>query len=323
MTDLAAGTVHLIDQHPRLSDFRTEVFEGLLRDPKSIHPKFFYDEEGSRLFVEITLLDEYYPTRVETAILAEYASEITRDWTASDVLIELGSGSSDKVRLLLDAHGDPLTYMPVDISQEHLIAAASSISEDYPHVTVIAVCSDYTSDLHIPAWESFRHRTLFFPGSTIGNFEPPDARDFLKYLAGRNSSGDSLVIGVDLEKDPAILEAAYNDAAGVTAAFNLNVLRRINDEFGADFDLQSFEHVAFYNEDEHRIEMHLRSLRDQKVRLGQTVIEFREGETIHTENSYKYSAASFAALVRDTGFRLARVWTDDDRMFTVYELEVE
>jgi dimethylhistidine N-methyltransferase len=323
MTDLAAGTVHLIDQHPRLSDFRSEVLEGLRGEPKSIHPKFFYDEEGSRLFVEITRLDEYYPTRVETTILGEYAREITHAWTASDVLIELGSGSSDKVRLLLDAHGDSITYMPVDISQEHLISSASSIAEDYPTVTVIAVCSDYTSDLHIPAWESFQHRTLFFPGSTIGNFEPSDAKGFLKYLAGRNSSGDSLVIGVDLEKDPAILEAAYNDAAGVTAAFNLNVLRRINEELGADFDLQSFEHVAFYNEDEHRIEMHLRSLRDQTVRLGQSAIEFREGETIHTENSYKYSSGSFAALVRDTGFEVARSWTDDDRMFTVYELEVE
>jgi dimethylhistidine N-methyltransferase len=323
MTDLAAGTVHLIDQHPRLSDFRSEVLEGLRGDPKSIHPKFFYDEEGSRLFVEITRLDEYYPTRVETGLLSRYAGEITRDWTTADVLIELGSGSSDKVRLLLDAHGDSLTYMPVDISQEHLISSASSISEDYPAVTVIAVCSDYTSDLHIPAWESFRHRTLFFPGSTIGNFEPPDARAFLKYLAERNSSGDNLIIGVDLEKDPAILEAAYNDAAGITAAFNLNVLRRINDEFGADFDLESFEHVAFYDQRQHRIEMHLRSLRDQTVRLGQTAIEFRAGETIHTENSYKYSAGSFASLVRDTGFDVARSWTDDDRMFTVYELEVE
>jgi dimethylhistidine N-methyltransferase len=323
MTDLAAGTVHLIDQHPRLSDFRSEILAGLTEKPRSIHPKFFYDEEGSRLFVEITRLDEYYPTRVETSILRQYADEITRSWRTSDVLIELGSGSSDKVRILLDAHGDSLTYMPVDISQEHLVSSAASIAADYPHVKVIAVCSDYTTDLHIPAWESFRHRTLFFPGSTIGNLEPSDAKDFLSYLAGRNSSGDSLLIGVDLEKEPSILEAAYNDSLGMTAAFNLNVLRRINNEFGADFDLDGFEHVAFYNRDQHRIEMHLRSLSGQVVHLGETTIEFLEGETIHTENSYKYSQESFAAIVRGTGFEIARLWTDEDQMFGVYELEVE
>jgi dimethylhistidine N-methyltransferase len=323
MTELTTGIVHLIDQHPRLSDFRSEIVAGLTRQPRSIHPKFFYDEEGSRLFVEITRLDEYYPTRVETSILRQYADEITRSWRPSDVLIELGSGSSDKVRILLDAHADSLTYMPVDISQEHLVSSAAAIAADYPRVQVVAVCSDYTTDLHIPAWESFRHRTLFFPGSTIGNLDPSDAKGFLSYLADRNSRGDSLLIGVDLEKEPSILEAAYNDALGMTAAFNLNVLRRINHEFGADFDLDAFEHVAFYNRDQHRIEMHLRSLREQVVRLGEITIEFREGETIHTENSYKYSPESFAAIVRGTGFGIARLWTDEDRMFGVYELEVE
>ncbi len=322
MTETRRENLEIIDQHPRLADLRSEVLEGLQRSPRMIPPKFFYDETGSELFDQITRLAEYYPTRTEVSILQANAEKITRDWDADVALIELGSGSSYKVRILFDAYGGPLTYMPIDISRDYLLAAAESVNRDYPDIDVVPVCSDYTVHLEIPHWESFARRVLFFPGSTIGNFEPADARHFLAYLASRNTHGDRMLIGVDLEKDEKILNAAYDDASGVTAEFNLNVLRRINRELAADFDLEGFEHRAFYNKEEHRIEMHLVSNRDQVVTIGSHKFDFAEGETIHTENSYKYSEAAFGELVEGTGFRIARTWTDESKLFSVHELEV-
>ena len=312
----------ITDQHPELSDLRAEVIDGLSREPKSLPPKLFYDETGSHLFEEITELEEYYPTRTEIAILERHSSEITADWDEQVALIELGSGSSRKIRILFDAWNGPLTYMPIDISKHYLQIAAESIQKDYPHLEVVPVCSDYTTHLDIPRWESFHRRVLFFPGSTVGNFEPDDAKRFLSYLASRNTGGDRMIIGVDLEKDARILNAAYNDAKGVTAAFNLNILRRINRELGANFDLEHFEHRAFFNAQKHRVEMHLVSAIEQRVTISHDTFTFAAGETIHTENSYKYSMDSFNRLVSGTGFRIARTWTDEEELFSVHELEV-
>lgn len=322
MVDSQVRDLQIIDQHPKLADLRTEVVEGLSRQPRSLPPKLFYDENGSRLFEEITQLPEYYPTRTEIAILEEYAPEITQNWDGDVALIELGSGSSSKIRILFDAYGGPLTYMPIDISKEYLRLSAAAINRDYPRIEVVPVCSDYTTRLDIPQWDSFDRHVLFFPGSTIGNFEPADAKAFLTYLASRNAHGDQMIIGVDLEKDVGVLNAAYNDSRGITAEFNLNMLRRINREIGADFDPEGFEHKAFYNQDEHRIEMHLVSIRAQSVRIDSRVFEVAEGETIHTENSYKYSMASFEHLVSGTGFRIAGTWIDAGNLFSVHELEV-
>lgn len=322
MTEAPEDILEIIDQHPRLADLRTEVLQGLGSSPKTLPPKFFYDETGSELFDQITRLDEYYPTRTEISILEQNAAEITRDWDGDIALIELGSGSSYKTRILLDAYDGPLTYMPIDISKEYLRSAAEGINRDYPDIDVVPVCSDYTLHLDIPHWESFARRVLFFPGSTIGNFEPEDARQFLSYLVSRNTQGDRMLIGVDLDKDEEILNAAYDDSQGVTAEFNLNVLRRINRELGAKFDLDAFDHRAVYNREKSRVEMHLVSRREQRVRINSTEIEFAEGETIHTENSYKYSEESFRQLLSGTGFRVARSWTDAARLFTVHELEV-
>lgn len=322
MTEAPDETLDIIDQHPRLADLRTEVLEGLGSSPKRLPPKFFYDETGSELFDEITRLEEYYPTRTEVSILETYAKEITRDWDGDVALIELGSGSSYKVRILLDAYGGPLTYMPIDISKEYLRSAAEAINSDYPDVDVVPVCSDYTVHLEIPHWESFARRVLFFPGSTIGNFEPEEARQFLTYIGSRNTQGDRMLIGVDLHKSEEILNAAYDDSKGVTAQFNLNILNRINRELGANFDLDAFEHRAFYRSEKHRVEMHLVSRRAQTVRIDSTEIELAQGETIHTENSYKYSEETFRQLLSGTGFRIARSWYDAARLFSVHELEV-
>jgi len=322
MSDSDAPAIELIDRHPRLADFREEVLAGLRATPKTLPAKFFYDEEGSRLFVEITRLPEYYLTRTERSILTRRATEMVSDWKANAVLVDLGSGASRKVRILLDALEVPITYMPVDISREHLEQSAMAIASDYDNVRVVAVCSDYTAGLDIPDWDRYAQRILFFPGSTIGNLDPSEARTFLSGLARRLVGEDGMLVGFDLAKDRATLEAAYDDSRGVTAEFNINVLRRINRELGAAFDLDAFEHAATFNERESRIEMHLRSRRAQRVAIGDAEIAFAEGESIHTESSYKYTLDSFAAIVDGTGFRVARTWADDAELFAMAYLEV-
>jgi dimethylhistidine N-methyltransferase len=304
-----------------LSDFGRELFEGLSRSPRSISPKFFYDVAGSQLFDRICDLPEYYPTRTEIRILTECAPEIAAQIGPNADVVEFGAGSLTKVRLLLDALHAPRRYVPIDISGEHLEAAAQRLRADYPRIAVQPVVADYTMPLVLPSLgEGLGQRVGFFPGSTLGNFSPEEALAFLQ-LAQRLLRGGGLLLGVDLVKDPARLHAAYNDAQGVTAAFNLNLLRRANRELGTDFDLEGFTHAAFYNAPLRRIEMHLVSRRAQSVRLDGQRFDFEEGETIHTENSYKFTAPGLHALAVKAGLRPTAVWTDPERLFSVHWLQ--
>jgi dimethylhistidine N-methyltransferase len=304
-----------------LSDFGRELFEGLSRQPRSISPKFFYDAAGSQLFDRICELPEYYPTRTEIRILTEHAGEIAAQIGPNAEVIEFGAGSLTKVRLLLDALRSPRRYVPIDISGEHLEAAAQRLRADYPALAVQPVVADYTMPLVLPArGEGLGQRVGFFPGSTLGNFTPDEALAFLQ-LAQRLLRGGGLLLGVDLVKDPALLHAAYNDAQGVTAAFNLNLLRRANRELGTNFDLEGFTHAAFYNAPLRRIEMHLVSRRAQRVTLDGQHFDFEEGETIHTENSHKFTVEGLRALAVKAGLRPAAVWTDPERLFSVHWLQ--
>jgi dimethylhistidine N-methyltransferase len=301
------------------SPFAADVIAGLTAHPKRLPPKYFYDQAGSVLFEQITELPEYYPTRSELGILRDHAGEIAAFFPANCALIEFGSGSTRKVRALLNAAPAVAAYVPVDISGEFLQQQAAELRRDHPHLAVHPVADDFTQAFEIPAGVAALPRIGFFPGSTIGNFEPHDAASFLRHVGRVLRAGAVLIIGVDLEKTPEILNAAYNDASGVTARFNRNLLARINRELGADFNLAAFEHHAFYNRERHRIEMHLASCRRQKVHLPGMTVDFRAGETIHTENSYKYTIDSFGALARATGWTPRRVWTDG--LFAVHALE--
>jgi dimethylhistidine N-methyltransferase len=305
------------------SPFRHDVIAGLTARPKRLAPKYFYDEAGARLFEEITALPEYYPTRCELAILRERAADIARLFPEGSALIEFGSGSSRKVRIVLDAAPTIAAYVPVDISSEMLVQEAEELRRDHPHLAVLPVEADFTQPFVLPAAVAGMSHTGFFPGSTIGNFEPHEACSFLRHAGHVLGRGAHLIIGVDLVKDATILNAAYDDPAGVTAKFNLNLLARINRELDGDFDLDSFSHHAFYNSERHRIEMHLASKKRQKVRVARRVIEFRAGETIHTENSYKYTLESFGALARGSGWNPVAVWTDAGGNFSVHALAFE
>jgi dimethylhistidine N-methyltransferase len=300
--------------------FLRDVIAGLSSRPKRLSPKYFYDEAGSRLFEAITALPEYYPTRCELAILREHARDIAGFFPPGAALIEFGSGSSRKVRIVLAAAPTIDAYVPVDISFEMLAQEADELRHDHPRLRVLPFEADFTAPFELPAVVSGMPRTGFFPGSTIGNFEPREAGAFLRHAGNMLGRGAALIIGVDLIKDVGVLNAAYNDAAGVTAEFNLNLLARINRELAADFDLAGFRHHAFYNVERHRIEMHLVSTVNQTATVAGRVFEFRAGETIHTENSYKYTLASFAALARAAGWSPAAVWTDAGGNFSVHAL---
>jgi dimethylhistidine N-methyltransferase len=302
------------------SSFAADVVAGLTARPKRLSPKYFYDEAGSRLFEAITELPEYYPTRSEIAILSAHAPDIARLLPERSALIEFGSGSTRKVRILLDAAATIEAYVPVDISSEMLVQEAAQLQQDHPRLKVLPVAADFTEPFRLPNAISGLARAGFFPGSTIGNFEPHQASAFLQHASRMLGSGATLIIGVDLIKDADILNAAYDDAAGVTAKFNLNLLRRINRELGADFDLDAFSHQAFFNSERRRVEMHLASRKRQKVEVCGRMIEFRAGETIHTENSYKYTVESFGALARGTGWTPAARWTDPQGYFSVQAL---
>ena len=315
-----AARIHFTDLHPQLADFRSEVIAGLTAAPKQISPKFFYDQRGSELFDRICELPEYYPTRTETAILEGSASEMAGLLGPQCLLIEYGSGSSRKVRPLIDRLVSPAGYLAIDISRDHLRASAETLSAQYPDLDVFAVCADYTSEFELPA-EAIAHaanRAIFFPGSTVGNFSPNDAVAFLKLAAKEAGPGGRMIVGVDLKKDPEILHAAYSDAEGVTTEFNLNLLARINRELGADFELDAFEHRAFYEPELGRIEMHLESLAAQQVRFDGQLVSFKAGESIHTENSYKFTIDEFQAIAAEGGWRTERVWTDDEQLFSVH-----
>jgi len=299
------------------SEFEADVIAGLSRDPKSIPPKYFYDREGSRLFEEITRLPEYYLTRTETGILNAHVSELNAIIPQGTALVEFGSGACIKIQILLDNVPGIAAYLPVDISGDFLKGEAERISAAYPRLSVHPVTADFTKPFELPAEFATTPKTGFFPGSTIGNFEPHDAVAFMRHAAKTIGHGGVLVMGVDLVKDPSVLNAAYNDAAGLTDKFNLNLLRRVNRELEGNFDLQAFEHHAVYNRERRRIEMHLASKKRQKVTVAGRMFTFRAGESIHTENSYKYTQGSFAALARGCGWAPEIAWTDPAELFAV------
>jgi dimethylhistidine N-methyltransferase len=305
------------DEH---ETFLADVIAGLTDNPKRLGAKYFYDAAGSALFEEITGLPEYYPTRTEMGILRRDGARIMGELAPGTALVEFGSGSTAKVRVLLDAAPDLAAYVPVDISAEFLGAEATRLQDDYPQVRVLPVAADFTSLFELPPQVRGRPLVGFFPGSTVGNFEPHEVDAFLRRAARILGPFSRLIVGVDLVKDERVLHAAYNDEAGVTARFNLNVLTRINRELGGDFDLDAFAHRAFYNPARSRIEMHLQSLVRQKVRVARRTIPFRAGETIHTENSYKYTLARFAALARGAGWATRSVFTDPAEYFSVHTL---
>lgn len=323
---MARGSASRVSYHdlgPDTGDFRRDVMAGLSRAQKSLSPKYFYDERGSELFEAICTLPEYYPTRTEIALMRERAHQMARLLGAGCVLIEYGSGSGHKTRILVEALA-PAAYVPIDIAAAQLGAWSSDLAREFPEVAVIAVCADYSRPLGLPGIDRFRQsrRVIYFPGSTIGNFTVPEARAFLKSARAVAQPGGAMLVGVDLKKDPAMLQAAYNDAQGVTAEFNLNLLARIRRELGADIDTSAFRHRAFYNEGLGRIEMHLESLREQQVTIGSRTFVFRRGETIHTENSYKYSIGEFQELARSAGFDPHTCWTDPQDLFSVHYLTV-
>lgn len=312
----------LADAHlpnDQTSAFARDAIEGLSRHPKRLSPKYFYDTTGSELFEAITRLPEYYPTRAELSILNGRAGELAAFVPRDAALVEFGAGTTTKVRLLLQRCAIA-AYVPVDISGDFVRAQADGLRKDFPPLAVYPVAADFSSPFVLPKATAELPKVGFFPGSTIGNFEPHEACRFLR--GAREILGDQarMIIGVDLEKDERVLYNAYNDAARMTARFNLNVLVRINRELGANFDTAAFTHRAIYNREQYRIEMHLISKKPQTVRLLGTSVSFRQGESIHTENSYKYSIDRFGALARGSGWKVCESWTDDAGMFSVHAL---
>lgn len=313
----ALAKVHRFDE--RNLAFAADVLEGLARQPKRLAPKYFYDAAGSELFEQITLLPEYYPTRTELRVLEERADEICAFVPKGAALVEFGAGATTKVRLLLNKC-EFGAYVPVDISGEFLNEQSQVLRQDFPKLAVYPVTADFTVPFALPEAVARMPKVGFFPGSTLGNFEPHEACAFLRTARDILGRDGRMVIGIDLEKDERVLYEAYNDKAGITARFNLNLLARINRDLGGNFDLSTFSHRAIYNRERHRIEMHLISRKAQTVRVLGRSFSFRAGESIHTESSYKYSLERFAALARGSGWTPRACWTDPDRMFSVHAL---
>gem|GEM_PF-57243 len=319
VTDLTAPygpLAFFLDLHPDLGDFKSDAMEGLAQAQKNISPKYFYDERGSKLFQRITALGEYYPTRTERKLFLDNAGDITKQIGAGAAIFEYGSGASEKIEWLISGLEHPVSYVAMDISKDHLIESASALAESYD-LPVAAVCADFHAPVSIPAdILPKEERWLgFFPGSTIGNMLPETAIAFLNRASETLGPDAKFLLGVDLEKDPAILSAAYNDKAGVTAEFNLNLLRRMQRELDASLTIDDFEHYAFYCEKNCRIEMHLRALRPTSISIDGREFTFAAGETLHTENSHKYSVTRLKALFEQTPWRLETVWTDDKGWF--------
>jgi dimethylhistidine N-methyltransferase len=303
------------------ADIAGDALAGLTASPKTLPPKLFYDPEGVRLFDAITRLPEYYLTRTERALLARIAPEIVALAEPGSALVEYGACDEGKALMLLDQPpGVFEAYIPVDVARGALEDIAERLSASHPWLAVAPVCGDFLRRLRLPAVARDMPKFGFFPGSTIGNLDPAMAVHFLRIVRAALGADGWLIVGADVRKSPEILVPAYNDAQGVTAAFNLNVLRRLNREVGANFDLRRFRHVALWNDSASRIEMHLESLADQEVRVAGSVIRFREGETIHTENSYKHDLPAFAAMAREAGWANVRSWTDPDGLFAVHAL---
>jgi len=298
--------------------FRAEVLSGLQKLQKELPCKYFYDEQGSLLYERICTLEEYYIPRTEASIMETYIEEMVELLGPHVLLIEYGSGNCMKTRILLEHLRDLAAYVPIDISREQLLRVTRQLASDYPELEVLPVCADYTSSFELPVPKRPSNRVVvYFPGSTIGNFNPVSAKLFLQHIAVACGPDGGLLIGVDLKKDPTVLRHAYNDCQGVTAAFNLNLLERINRDLGCDFQLDWFEHYAFYNPREGRVEMHLVSLKDQIVHLDNVAIPFAKGESIWTESSYKFSLDEFEQVVDTAGFRVEHVWTDEQQWFSV------
>ena len=296
--------------------FAADLHAALSHTPRSISPKYLYDEIGSTLFERICELPEYYPTRTEKAILQTHAAEMAARIGPGAQLVEYGAGALHKVRALLDHLQAPHSFVPVDISGTHLLAACAQLQQGYPALRITPVVADFTQPHDLPPRPAQGRRVGFFPGSSIGNFSPTEALDFLR-MAAAELRGGGLLVGIDLIKDPAVLHAAYSDSAGVTAAFNHNLLDRAQRELGAEFEADAFVHSAFYNAPLQRIEMHLLSLRRQVLRLGGQDYVFEAGETLHTENSHKYSIAGFQAHAAQAGFSAGPVWTDPKQWFAM------
>ncbi|MFG6496448.1 L-histidine N(alpha)-methyltransferase [Fictibacillus sp. UD] len=304
------------------TDMYSEVLNGLRAEKKTISPKYFYDKKGSELFEAITMLAEYYPTRTELFILNKYRDEMAAAIGTDTALVEFGSGSSEKVRTLLEAMPELKEYVPIDISKDFLYQSARALSIEYPHLNVHAVSADYTEKFEVPKLAS-ASKAVFFPGSTIGNFEPHERINFLKMTADFLKPNGGLLIGVDMKKDHAVLNAAYNDSKGITSQFNTNLLNRLNRELLADFNLENFHHHAFYHAEKGRVEMHLVSLKNQTITIGSEQVTFAEGETIHTENSYKFTIEEFQDIAAGCGFTPKKVWVDEKNWFSMHYLMVE
>jgi dimethylhistidine N-methyltransferase len=315
----AAGGVTLLDLEPAASDFLAQAIVGLTSSPRTLPSKFFYDERGSELFLQISELPEYYVTRTETEILRTFGAEMADSVGENAELVGFGTGAGIKTRMLLEHLRDLIAYVPVDISKQSLTESAESLSLAMPSLEILPVCADYLQPIRLPTpSRQPDHIAVYFPGSTIGNLKPEIALHFLQRVARLCGHSGGLIIGVDLQKPKAILEAAYNDSAGVTAEFNLNLLVRANRELGADFDLARWRHRAIYDESAARIEMHLLSAGAQRVHLGGQEFVFADGEKIVTEFSYKYTVEGFTALACEAGFQLARVWSDARKLFAVF-----
>lgn len=330
MNSQSGAAIAFHDFQPEQDDFLCDVLSGLGKMQKEIPAKYFYDERGSVLFDRISELEEYYPTRTEIGLLERHRAEMAEIIGRDCLLIEYGSGSSRKISILLNALQDPFAYMPIDICKEYLLQSSNRIAACQPGLEVVAVCADYMQLTVFPQSDKYQgggsgryqntKKVIFFPGSTIGNCTPMEAIRLLKNALKLVGQGGGMLIGVDLKKDSAILHAAYNDEFGITAEFNLNMLTRINRELDADFCLDNFHHHAFYNEQCGRIEMHLVSLQEQTVRVSDVPVYFRADESIHTENSYKYSTEEFQGMAEAAGFKAERVWKDEQDLFSLHYL---
>lgn len=312
----------ILDLKPKIADFRAEVLRSLQETPKKIKPKFFYDDRGSRLFDEITELEEYYPTRSEMNILETRCSDISHFIGPGATVVELGGGNGTKGSKILNCLDKPASYVLVDISRDSLEMAVQLLKSEHGKVNVRAVWADYTDTEVMQSLDFQGRKSIVFLGSTIGNMEPENARNFLLTCRNLLTEGEGMTIGVDLKKDRHILERAYNDSKGVTAEFNLNLINRINQEFGTQLKISDFAHLSFYDEEKGRIEMHLKSLRDQEFNLNGVNISLKKDETIHTENSYKYSIEEFTGLLQEIGFSQVVNWTDSGNNYALFSARI-
>ena len=316
------GDLDLVDLEPKRQQFRHDVLEGLARPATRLPTQYLYDDRGSALFEQICELDEYYPTRTELGIFETHIAEMAEAIGPEALVIEYGSGTGLKPRILLRALERPVAYVPVEISRAHLLRSAEALNADFPNVEVLPVCADFTQPFEIPSpSKPPRRRLVFFPGSTIGNFSPDDAKRLLGQMVDDVGPGGAVLIGVDLQKDPRTIERAYDDAKGVTAAFNLNLLRRINEELGGNFDLARFRHRARYDQEGGRVVMQLVSTAPQSTTIAGERFELAEGEAITTEYSHKYTLESFAAMASSAGLRVEQAWMDANRLFSVQYLQ--